>query len=99
MAALERGHRAVGVPGRAALTAGHDGNRGCARQDGGAAMYEVYGALGSPYSLKMRAVMRYRRLPHVWAQVGLNPQVRAKVKVPVIPVIRFGEDDWRNDST
>jgi glutathione S-transferase len=61
--------------------------------------YEVYGALGSPYSLKMRAVMRYRRLPHIWCSVGLNAEVRAKVKVPVIPVVRFGEDDWRNDST
>src|SRR5262249_54460598 len=56
--------------------------------------YEVYGALGSPYSLKMRAVMRYRRLPHSWSSVGLNPEVRSKVKVPVIPVIRFGPDDW-----
>jgi glutathione S-transferase len=61
--------------------------------------YEVYGALGSPYSLKMRAVMRYRRLPHVWCAVGLNAEVRSKVKVPVIPVVRFGPDDWRNDST
>jgi glutathione S-transferase len=62
-------------------------------------VYEVYGALGSPYSLKMRAVMRYRRLPHTWNAVGLNAAVRANVKVPVIPVIRFGPDDWRNDST
>jgi glutathione S-transferase len=62
-------------------------------------VYEVYGALGSPYSLKMRAVMRYRRLPHTWSAVGLSPEVRSKVKVPVIPVIRFGPDDWRNDST
>jgi glutathione S-transferase len=61
--------------------------------------YEVYGALGSPYSLKMRAVMRYRRLPHTWHPIGLNAAVRDRVKVPVIPVIRFGADDWRNDST
>src|SRR5215469_12922190 len=63
------------------------------------ANYEVYGALGSPYSLKMRAVMRYRRLPHTWHAIGLSAGVRGKVKIPVIPVIRFGEDDWRNDST
>jgi len=62
-------------------------------------IYEVYGALGSPYSLKMRAVMRYRRLPHTWSAIGLNAAVRSKVKAPVIPVIRFGDDDWRNDST
>jgi hypothetical protein len=27
--------------------------------------YEVYGALVSPHSLKMRTAMRHRRLPHV----------------------------------
>lgn len=62
-------------------------------------VYEIYGALGSPYSLKVRAVMRYRRLPHVWKSVGLTSAVREKVRAPVIPVIRFPDDSWRNDST
>ena len=62
-------------------------------------VYEIYGALGSPYSLKMRAVMRYRRLPHVWKAVGLTSAVREKVKAPVIPVVHFLDDSWRNDST
>jgi len=61
--------------------------------------YEVWGQLGSPYSLKMRAVMRYRRLPHIWRPIARDSPVRAKVKVPVIPIVRFGDDDWRNDST
>jgi glutathione S-transferase len=65
----------------------------------GARTYEVWGQLGSPYSLKMRAVMRYRRLPHVWRPIARGSPVRAKVKTPVIPIVRFGEDDWRNDST
>lgn len=62
-------------------------------------VYEIYGALGSPYSLKMRAVMRYRRLPHFWKAVGLTSAVREKVKAPVIPVVHFPDDSWRNDST
>ncbi|MFI4933356.1 MAG: glutathione S-transferase C-terminal domain-containing protein [Caulobacterales bacterium] len=61
--------------------------------------YEVYGALGSPYSLKMRAIFRYRRLAHTWQAIGLNSAVRSKVKAPVIPIVRFPHDDWRNDST
>lgn len=62
--------------------------------------YEIHGALGSPYSLKVRAALRYRRLPHVWIH-GMATQGAAlsNVRAPVIPVVRFPDDSWHNDST
>lgn len=62
--------------------------------------YKIYGGLGSPYSMKMRGVMRYRRLPHHWIQMGnAHQDVFTHVKAPVIPVIQYPDGSWHNDST
>lgn len=63
------------------------------------ATYQLHGALGSPYSLKVRAALRYRCLPHLWRDDGFPPAARASVKIPVIPVLRFPDGRWANDST
>ena len=63
--------------------------------------YEIYGALGSPYSMKARAALRAKRLVHTWS--GMTAEDRAKVmpnvKAPVIPVVRKPDGTWTNDST
>lgn len=63
-------------------------------------MYTIYGALGSPYSMKLRAVMRYRRIVHIW-QHGMAAQAAAlgNVKAPVIPVVEYPDGSFHNDST
>lgn len=63
-------------------------------------MYELIGANPSPYSRKLRAILRYRRLPHVWRlrRPAMSPEIEA-VKPKLIPILRFPEGDYRVDST
>ena len=63
--------------------------------------YHVYGALGSPYSMKVRAAMRAKRLIHTWTGMTVVDRmaVMPNAKVPVIPVIKRPDGTWVNDST
>ena len=74
-------------------------------------MYQIVGGDGSPYSCKMRAYMRYRRIPFKWTPpFTLNssgdmlkgnmwderfPELKAKV----IPVLIRPDGSYANDST
>ncbi len=63
--------------------------------------YRLIGAIPSPYSVKMRAIMRYRRLPFDW--VPRTPEVAdeiAHVRPAIMPVVRFPDDGSHHvDST
>ena len=62
-------------------------------------MYTLYGAIASPYSIKMRALMRYRRLPFVWKDGEQAFAALQKVRAPVIPVLETPAGEFANDST
>lgn len=64
----------------------------------------IVGAPGSPYSRKLRAVLRYRRIPFVWVQAGgIESRALPRPKVELLPqwVVRGanGELEARTDST
>ncbi len=63
--------------------------------------YKLIGGNGSPYSMKMRALMRYRRLPFDWYM--RTPEWReqlAHLKPQLIPVLQLPDDgSYHMDST
>ena len=64
--------------------------------------YRVIGAIGSPYSMKLRAIMRYRRLPHDWVHrsPALEEELSGKSKVKLVPILHIPwEDRYMIDST
>lgn len=63
-------------------------------------VYTLHGLGPSPYSVKMRALLRYRRLPFVWTGGGSPRDVAIAAGLPaVIPVLRFPDGRMMNDST
>lgn len=51
------------------------------------------GQYGSPYTLKMRAVLRYRQIPFRWVLRGSKWDDLPAPPVPIIPVIAYPEAD------
>ncbi len=61
---------------------------------------KLIGAQGSPYSRKMRAIMRYRRLAYVWITRGsAEDKNTPEVPVNLIPVLVFPDGRAMIDST
>lgn len=63
--------------------------------------YRIIGGNPSPYSRKLRAILRYRRLPHVWktGTPDTLPEV-AHVRPKLVPILRLPETgEYRVDST
>ena len=59
----------------------------------GSGPYRLVGSNGSPYSIKLRAILRYRRLPFIWElRTERNRAEFAGVRPPVIPVLQYPED-------
>jgi glutathione S-transferase len=64
------------------------------------APYRLYAHIGSPYSMKMRALLRYRRIPHVVAgRMTEWAKAFQLVRVPVMPVLEYPDGTFQNDST
>lgn len=62
--------------------------------------YRLYGHIGSPYSMKVRAALRYRRLPHVFVEEGRELARRqSSMRVPVMPILEYPDGSLHNDST
>lgn len=63
-------------------------------------MYRLIGFNPSPYSIKMRAVLRYRRLPFIWDNRTDAREVAQKHGLPpVVPVLAMPDGAVMNDST
>ena len=57
------------------------------------APYRLVGSNGSPYSVKLRAILRYRRLPFVWElRTERNRAELARLRPPLIPILQYPED-------
>ena len=62
--------------------------------------YRLYAHIGSPYSMKMLGLLRYRRIPHVVAgRMADWAKAFKQVRVPVMPVLEYPDGTFENDST
>lgn len=64
--------------------------------------YRLLGGPGSPYSLKLRAILRYRRIHHQWviprSYLGRGTELKEAAK-GMIPVLKYPDGSYWADST
>ena len=82
------------------LTRGRESKKGVPRVASSPdAPLKLVGAPGSPYSRKLRAVLRYRRIPHTWVIRGSREDHDIPpVPVGLIPVLVFPGKKGENES-
>ena len=62
--------------------------------------YRLIGIELSPYTIKLRAIMRYRRIPHIW--ICRFPQFFAEtqdLRPGLMPTVQYPEGTYHTDST
>ena len=66
----------------------------------GGSPYILYGVEASPYTVKLRAALRYRRLPCRWVcRLAQMYEPLADVRPQLTPVLEFPDGELRTDST
>lgn len=64
------------------------------------AMFRLIGAVPSPYSVKMRAILRYRRAHFIWDRIGdKHVSEIGSFKPPTMPYLVYPDGSIRNDTT
>lgn len=62
--------------------------------------YQIIGAENSPYSMKVRAYFRYKRIPHRWLRrAEAQEQFQQHARLPLVPLVVTPDDRGLQDST
>src|SRR5207247_3439989 len=62
--------------------------------------YRLIGSTASPYAIKLRALMRYRRIPFDWLiMTKALRAATAHVKPMLIPVLQYPDGSYRGETT
>ena len=64
-------------------------------------VYRLFGSEYSPYSVKVRAYLRYKRVPHEWIKRNASNEAEFKqyAKLPLVPLVVTPEGEGVQDST